>query len=106
MRTLCYSVRLKALERISERAFLATAFDGSSDIIPSSQVFGDDLSVSSSDAYWISAWILSKKSIQYSRKKQAWFDESGKQLPTYTVQKHVPCKIKPIHDNEITELKK
>lgn len=74
MRTLCYSVRLESLVRISDKAFKATAFDGSSDIIPASQVFGRDYEVMKSDAWWISAWILGKKSIQYSGKKQAWFD--------------------------------
>lgn len=77
MKTLCYSVRLESLVRISDKAFKATAFDGSSDIIPASQVFGRDYEVMKSDAYWISAWILEKKSIQYSGKKQAWFDENG-----------------------------
>ena len=71
MRTLCYSVRLESLVRISDKAFKATAFDGSQDIIPASQVFGRDYEVMKSDAYWISAWILEKKSIQYSGKKQA-----------------------------------
>lgn len=58
MRTLCYSVRLESLVRISDKAFKATAFDGSSDIIPASQVFGHDYEVMKSDAYWISAWIM------------------------------------------------
>ena len=37
MKTLCYSVRLESLVRISDKAFRATAFDGSTDIIPDSQ---------------------------------------------------------------------
>ena len=36
MSTLCYSVRLERLVRISDKAFKATAFDGSSDIVPQS----------------------------------------------------------------------
>ena len=52
MRTLCFSVRLESLVRISDKAFKATAFDGSSDIIPASQVFGRDYEVQKSDA-WI-----------------------------------------------------
>ena len=43
---------------ISPKAYKAVSFDGSSDIIPASQVFGQDHDVSKSDAYWISAWIL------------------------------------------------
>jgi hypothetical protein len=69
----CYSVRLESLVSISERAYKATAFDGSEDIIPKSQVFGQDWEVSKSEAYWISAWILEKKKIQYSSKKVKWF---------------------------------
>ena len=78
MKTLCYSVRLESLTRISDKAYKAVAFDGSSDVIPASQVFGQDWEVQKCDAYWISAWILSKKNLQYSSKKQAWFDENGK----------------------------
>ena len=105
MRTLCYSVRLESLVRISDKAFRATAFDGTSDIIPASQVFGRDYDVVKSDAYWISAWILGKKNIQYSGKKQAWFDEHGNQLPTYTIERHTPDKLEPKESNIIDELK-
>lgn len=106
MRTLCYSVRLESLTRISDKAYKAVAFDGSSDVIPASQVFGPDWDVQKSDAYWISAWILSKKSIQYSAKKQAWFDESGKMLPTYTIERHQPEKVEAKASNEIADLKR
>ena len=92
--------------RISEKAYRATACDGSSDIIPASQVFGQDWDVQKSDAYWISAWILEKKSIQYSGKKQAWFDESGKMLPTYTIERHTPDKVEAKQSNEIDDLKR
>lgn len=105
MRTLCFSVRLESLVRISDKAFKATAFDGSSDIIPASQVFGRDYEVQKSDAYWISAWILEKKSLQYSPKKRAWFDENRHQLPTYTIEHHQPEKLEPKESNIIEELK-
>lgn len=105
MRTLCCSVRLESLVRISDKAFKATAFDGTSDIIPASQVFGRDYDVVKSDAWWISAWILGKKNIQYSGKKQAWFDENGNQLPTYTIERHTPEKLTPKESNIIEELK-
>lgn len=105
MKTLCYSVRLESLVRISDKAFKAVCFDGSSDIIPASQVFGRDWDVQKSEAYWISAWILERKSLQYSEKKSAWFDENGNIQPTYTVEKHVP-EHKNIIDNTINELKK
>lgn len=106
MRILCYSVRLESLTRISDKAYKAVAFDGSSDVIPASQVFGQDWDVQKSDAYWISAWILEKKSIQYSAKKQAWFDENGKMLPTYTIERHTPDKVEAKQSNEIYDLKR
>lgn len=106
MKTLCYSVRLESLTRISDKAYNAVAFDGSSDVIPASQVFGTDFEVQKCDAYWISAWILSKKNLQYSSKKQAWFDENGNRLPTYTIERHVPDKIEAKESNEIDDLKR
>lgn len=106
MKTLCYSVRLESLVRISDKAFRAAAFDGSSDIIPASQVFGIDWGVSKSDAYWIAAWVLKNKNLQYSEKKQAWFDENGKQLPAITIKKYTPEKRTPKTNNEINNLKR
>ena len=71
----CYSVRLKSLASISDKAFRATAFDGSSAIIPKSQLYAVDYTVSKSDAYWIAAFILEKEDcqLQYSGKKVKWF---------------------------------
>lgn len=107
MRTKCFSVRLESLVSISDKAFKATAFDGSSAILPKSQVFGEDYEVAKSEAYWISEWILQQKSLQFSRKKSAWFDtESRKRLPDYIVEKHIPERINPKHNNIINELKK
>lgn len=105
-KTLCYSVRLESLVKISDKAFKATAFDGSSDIIPASQVFGRDYEVQKSDAYWIAAWLLEKKDLQYSCRKQAWFDAAGNKLPDYHVEHHDPERVNPIESNEVTELKK
>lgn len=94
MKVKCYSVRVQHLTSISEKAVKISSFDGSEDIFPKSQIFGQDYDVMKSDAYWIAAWILEKKSIQYSAKKEAWFDkETGKRLPTYTIIKHIPKKI-------------
>lgn len=94
MKTKCYSVRLESLVSISDRAYKARAFDGSEAILPKSQVFGHDYDVLKSDAYWISAWILEQKELQYSYKKEAWFDkDTGHMLPTYHVEKHKPEKV-------------
>ena len=85
-----YSVRVKWFTYISDRAMLIESFDGSKDVFPISQFFGNDYDVEKSTALWISAWILEKKSIQFSKKKIAWFNEAGKMLPKYIVNKHVP----------------
>lgn len=107
MRVKCYSVRLESLVSISDKAYKATSFDGSTDIIPKSQVFGRDWDVTKSEAWWISAWILEKKSLQYSQKKAAEFDsETSKMLPTVTVERHRPDKMGIVLDNIIQDLKK
>lgn len=107
MRVKCYSVRLESLVSISDKAYKATSFDGSTDIIPKSQVFGRDWDVTKSEAWWISAWILEKKKLQYSCKKMAEFDsETAMMLPTITVEKHRPDKMGIVSDNIIQDLKK
>lgn len=91
---------------MSDKACLAESYDGSKDIIPISQIYGLDSDVSKSDAYWISEWILSNKSLQYSHKKQAWFDKDKRlMLPTYSVERHKPEKIKCVENNLINKLK-
>lgn len=98
-----YSVRLESLVEISDKAYLANAFDGSSAIIPKSQVIGPDYEVQKSDAYWISAWILEKKTLQYSRSKVRYYDtETAEFLPTITnyVPKRVNKKTQPLKELE------
>ena len=106
MKTKCYSVRLESLVSISDKAYRATAFDGSSAVLPKSQVFGSDYEVLKSEAYWIAAWILEKKDLQYSDKKEAWFNENGDMQPTYHVEHHKPTKKEILNTNEIKELRK
>lgn len=106
MRVKCYSVRLESLVSISDKAFKAVCFDGSTDIIPKSQIFGQDMDVTKSDAWWISAWILEKKNIQYSCKKVSMFDsDSMRMLPDISVEKHKPERIIPVNDNSIESLR-
>lgn len=106
-KVLCYSVRLQCLTSISDKCYKAYGFDGSEDFIPKSQVYGKDYEVNKCDAYWIAAWILEKKSLQYSGKKERWFDsEIGKMLPTYTFEKHVPTKVEVVENQPIKELNK
>jgi len=98
MKDLCYSVRLQSLTSISDKCCKAVGFNGSEALIPKQFVYEQDWDVSKSEAWWISTWILERKNIQYSSKKQAWFDrETGRQLPTYTFEKHVPEKVENIN---------
>lgn len=107
MRTKCYSVRLESLVSVSDRAYKARTFDGSEDIIPKSLVFGYDYEVQKSDAYWIAAWILEKKDLQYSTKKEAWFDSDTREmLPTFTVVHHIPEKRQVTNVEPINQLKR
>ncbi len=105
MRTKCYSVRLESLTPSkSSKAYLAKSYNGLEDWIPSQFIFGRDYDVSKSEAWWIAAWILERKNIQYSTKKEAWFNsETGKMLPTYVVKKHTPTKVTKeiIHDKNL-----
>lgn len=94
------------MRKISEKAYKVRSFDGSEDIVPASQVFGPDYDVAKCEAYWIAAWILPKKNIQWSAKKEAWFDEKGNRLPDYIVEQHRPEKVEAKDSNEITQLKK
>lgn len=70
-------------------------YDGSEDLIPKSQVFGQDYEVLKTDAYWISEWILVKKNLQYSSKKVCWFDDLGNKTPHYEIIRHIPNEIEP-----------
>jgi hypothetical protein len=106
MKTKCFSVRLESLISISDKAFKAIAFDGSEAIIPKSQVFGQDYDVQKCEAYWIAAWILEKKDLQYSDKKVAWFDEHGNIHPFYKVEKHRPIPVAPVKSNIHADLTK
>ncbi len=106
MKTKCYSVRLQSLVSISDKAYKVTSFDGSSDILPKSCVFGHDYEVQKSNAYWIAAWILEKKELQFSTKKEAWFDENGRMLPTFIITKHKAEKKEKVVSNIIQELVK
>jgi hypothetical protein len=75
MKIKCFSVRLESLVSISDKAFKATAFDGTTAIIPKSMVFGQDYEVVKSNAYWIADFILQNPNcaIQFSTKKVKWF---------------------------------
>lgn len=105
----CYSVRLEHLVSVSDKCYKATAFDGSEAFIPKSQVYGQDYEVQKSDAYWVASWFLEKDDVrlQYSSKKEGWFDkDTGRRLPSYHIEKHVPTKIDAIVTQPAPELVK
>lgn len=109
MKTKCCSVRLQSLVSISDKAYKATAFDGSEAIIPKSQVFGPDYEVSKSEAYWISSWILEKKDLQYSGKKIGWHNsDNGRMEPNVeiTIEKYVPEIIQAVNLKPLKELQR
>lgn len=93
-----------SLTDISDKACMAIAFDGSSAVIPKSQIYGPDYDAQKSNAWWIAAWILERKNLQYSPRKVAWFDERGKMLPTYSITRHIPEKHNAVDSNEVDEL--
>lgn len=98
MKTKCYSVRLQSLRRISPLCYEAISFDGGKDLIPASQVFGQDYEVQKSDAFWISAWILEKKNLQYSSKKEGWYNPGTRRVEpkiSVTIETHVPMRHMP-----------
>ena len=106
MKVLGDRVRLKSRESLTPLARQAIAVDGSTDIIPNSQIYGQDYDVVKSEAYWISDWILRKKSLQYSQKKKAYFDkDTRKRLPEFIIEKHNPGYVKPVEQNIIADLK-
>ena len=109
MKTKVLSVRLQSLVSVSDRAYKATAFDGSTAILPKSQVFGQDYDVQKSYAYWIAEWILQQKELQYSDRKVAWFNHESRRLEPniiIIVEKHIPEKITNINIKQIKELQR
>jgi hypothetical protein len=86
----CFSVRLKSLTQISPICLKATDFNGNECYIPNSQFYGQDYDVAKSDAYWFTAWILSKKSLMYSDKKWTMFSKAGKNLGQIKFKHHIP----------------
>jgi len=94
---------------ISEKCFKATAFDGSTALIPKAQVFGQDYDVQKSEAWWISAWILGQKDLQYSSKKVSFFDKDRAEFIPETgveIERHVPEEKEAVETEIIAELVK
>jgi len=105
----CYSVRLESLISVSEKCYKATSFDGSTALIPKSQVFGQDSDVQKSEAFWISEWILKQKELQYSEKKASFFDKERADFIPETgvkIDRHIPEVKDPVEVEVVAELVK
>lgn len=110
-KTKCYSVRLKSLTQITQKCWKALDWQGNEYLIPDSQYFGVDYSVSKSDAFWIACWIIDKEDchLQVSTKKVGWYNpKKGSVEPTVEiiVEHHTPEKLTPLENNTIKRLKK
>jgi hypothetical protein len=97
----CYKVKLKDLSSISEKAYKATAYDGSSCILPKSQV----IRPIDNDAWYISTWIMDQKEIQHSKKNIFMVDTSTMQArPFVVIEHHVPKQIENLNSEPNDEL--
>lgn len=106
MKDLCYSVRVESIVRYGN-AYKVRTFDGQEDFIPAQFVYERDLDVEKSEAWWISAWILERKHVQYSAKKSASFDrQTRQQMSTRVVERHKAERMQPVESNEIEELRR
>ncbi|MFA6831310.1 MAG: hypothetical protein WCR36_03440 [Bacteroidaceae bacterium] len=101
----CYSVVFKELYSISPKACKAVCFDGSSDILPISTIYGPDISRPSKNAWWVADWILRKKNLTYSQKIECFFQD-GRMIEEEEIILHSPKIKEPIKDNSIDELRK
>ena len=100
-----YSVRIKDAVQISDKAVKITTFDGATDIIPTSQIAGWDNS-RQTDSLWISAWILEKKTLQYSKKKWALLSKDGRLFKPAEVKTHEPAKVENFESKGDAELER
>jgi hypothetical protein len=74
MRTKYSSVRLESLTLISSKCYKWRSWGGKEGLIPKSVVYGPDLEVRKSEAWWIASWWLKKQKLPYSIKKVKWFN--------------------------------
>lgn len=93
MRTKCYSVHIKSICDISDKAVKIEDFNGNSAIIPVSQIF-DEKDTGKSIIVWVAAWILEKKGLTYSRKNVAVYNDYTQKIEPYIiVEKIRPEKV-------------
>lgn len=98
-------VKFQSIKAISEKAVVIKCWDGSEDVIPTSQIL-EGASAADGEC-WIASWILPQKNLQYSDKNTRWIDEvSGAMRPDYIVEKHSAEKVNPVESNDIASLRK
>lgn len=59
-KVLCYSVKIKRIEKITHKSYKIFSFNGMVDILPASQIYGIDTETKGL-SYWVAAWILEKR---------------------------------------------
>lgn len=91
----CYLVKVKELISISDKAYKAVGHDGSTAILPKSQVI---MPGNCENEWWVSCWIMDEKELQHSKKIIAWAN-AGTYTVKYEVQHehHIPKPLAPLN---------
>lgn len=99
-KTKCYLVRLSEFRRISPKCFKAVDFSGHEELIPASQFFGYGDNEKAGESVYLSAWILERKTLQYSEKTPVYLTDDGQNecnvdADAVVYVKHIPKKLEP-----------
>lgn len=93
MKTKCYKIKLKKLESISAKCYLAEDYSGNKAFIPKSQILG----YADENAYYIPEYILNGKSLMYSTKEAVYVDKYTHRIsPVVEYEHHIPQAILPV----------
>lgn len=94
----CYLIKLAELRHITDKACLAVCFDGREAVIPKSQIFGCGPE-GKSESFWVAAWIVERKGLQYSPDRTGWYDPKTQITPKIQfkkIERRVPVRHEPI----------
>lgn len=97
----CFCIKAKSIVDISAKCLKVSDYNGNEELIPKSQVYG--FSDGNSQCIWIAAWLVEKRTLTYSAKKEGWFDANGNNYSAIT-EKIVPEEVSPSKVEEIAEL--
>ena len=100
--TKCFCIKAKSIVDISAKCLKVSDYNGNEELIPKSQVYGFS-DGGNTQSIWIAAWLVEKRSLNYSTKKEGWFDASGNNYCSVT-EKIIPEEVMPSEVEEITEL--